>query len=84
MRFVLTYRGLLPPNGTPIEKHVVRKQLHEQLKRQWEVEPGLSELLAAKMTEDEFNNVKEVQNYSALPVGIEFTRGPFSFVPLVV
>jgi len=41
MRFVLTYSGALPANGNPKEKHLIRRALLPQLKRQWDIDPAL-------------------------------------------
>lgn len=35
MEFRLTYQGLLPSNGSAQEKHLIRRQLHVQLKELW-------------------------------------------------
>ena len=81
MRFVLTYRGLLPPSGDAKDKHLIRKDFHPQLKRQWEVEPSLPEWKVSEAfhKEDEARMKAEC----SFPRGLEFTRGPFCFVPLV-
>ena len=38
-QFRLTYRGRLSPNGSPAEKHEIRRALHPQLKALWEYKP---------------------------------------------
>lgn len=39
MEFRLTYQGLLPANGTPAQKHDVRRALHPQLRELWTAIP---------------------------------------------
>ncbi|ADE17025.1 conserved hypothetical protein (plasmid) [Nitrosococcus halophilus Nc 4] len=39
MEFTLFYRGELKSNGSPNEKHRIRRALHPQLKYLWELEP---------------------------------------------
>src|SRR5438128_9764152 len=83
MRFVLTYRGLLPPSGDARDKHEIRKQFHPQLKRQWEVEPSLRMGIVneAFYKQELVRMQKDEWPYA---VGVEFTRGLFRFIPLVV
>jgi hypothetical protein len=89
MRFVLTYRGLLPPNGDRIEKHAIRKQLHPQLKKQWEVEQTLLEL--TRITEATYKQEQEEQKVMkdlgmhamVFPKAVEVKKGPFTCLPLV-
>jgi hypothetical protein len=46
MRFILTYDGPLPPNGTPADKNHIRLQLSPQLQELWRFEHALSNLRA--------------------------------------
>ena len=39
MEFRLIYRGPLPPNGTPAQKHALREALHPQLAELWKHAP---------------------------------------------
>jgi len=39
VEFYLTYQGPLPSNGTPIDKHKIRKDFHNQLERLWNMPP---------------------------------------------
>ena len=39
MHFHLNYRGSLPSNGTPKQKHCLRMHFHEQLKHLWSQKP---------------------------------------------
>jgi hypothetical protein len=39
MDFTLTYKGPLPTNGRPSQKHDIRRKLHPQLKELWEHPP---------------------------------------------
>ena|ERR1700686_1567264 len=50
MRFVLTYDGPLPANGTPAEKNGIRLALSPQLEAQWQFEHALSNLRAVPIT----------------------------------
>jgi hypothetical protein len=75
MRFVLTYSGALPPNGSPAEKHAIRRALLPQLRKQWDIEPILGAL--------------RENGVAGAPAPIEaiaarFTKGGFRFVPLVL
>ena len=45
MHFYLNYRGTLPSNGSPTQKHVLRQHFHDQLKELWNHKP-LSEYVA--------------------------------------
>jgi hypothetical protein len=81
MRFVLTYRGLLPPNGDRENKHVIRRQLHPQLRKLWEVEPAFSDRTV--VSAQDFKRENEKQAISS-PVAVEFPCGSFHFRPLVV
>jgi hypothetical protein len=42
MEFTLYYRGSLRSNGTPLEKHSIRKQFHKQFLTLWTQEPLVS------------------------------------------
>jgi hypothetical protein len=46
MRFILTYEGPLPANGTPAEKNHIRLALNPQLEELWQYEHALSNLRA--------------------------------------
>ena len=39
MDLVLYYGGLLPSNGSTIQKHEIREKFHPQLKKLWESRP---------------------------------------------
>ena len=39
MEFTLTYRGPLKSNGSPADKHAIRRKIHEQMKLLWEQSP---------------------------------------------
>jgi len=39
MEFTLTYRGPLPANGNPKDKHFLRRHFHKQLKELWKQPP---------------------------------------------
>jgi hypothetical protein len=85
MRFRLTYEGRLESSGNrsgKIEnKHEIRRQLHPQLRRLWEVEPNLSNWRKPEDGQDyrkpdSWTHVKDILTR-------EFTRGTYSYVPLV-
>jgi hypothetical protein len=79
MRFILTYRGLLPSSGNRQDKHNIRKQFHPQLKRQWEIDECLSQMQRVNETVRKETAPSEFLNATAL----EIQRGAFSFIPLV-
>jgi hypothetical protein len=86
MHFVLTYRGLLPPNGDLRDKHRIRQHLHPQLKRLWEVEQSLREL--PPIPESTLKEQKEAEKAGLvqpfrLHCGVVITRGDFTWRPLV-
>jgi hypothetical protein len=77
MRFVLVYKGPLPSTGNNAEKHNIRKAIHPQLARLWQIEPALLGLA---------NSVEQVNNarVSGLDkISSTHTRRGFRFVPLV-
>lgn len=39
MRFILYYRGPLPSNGSPMEKHFIREAIHPQIVQVWSIPP---------------------------------------------
>lgn len=58
MEFHLIYEGPLPSNGSPKEKHRIRKEFHKQLAELWRKHNGLTKLsrpLLEKLKELEFN-----------------------------
>jgi hypothetical protein len=73
MRFVLIYDGPLPPNGSPQDKHAIRKQFHPQLQQQWKVDPSLTALTEGTMLVDGFPP----------PEVTQISREGFNFRPLV-
>jgi hypothetical protein len=52
MRFTLIFRGSLPSNGRPEQKHEIRRFFHPQLKRLWDQEPLLNWSGAPHVTSD--------------------------------
>ena len=75
MRLVLTYSGLLPPNGNRQDKHRIRSALLPQLRQQWDIEPVLRQLKEP----DPKSGRAPINDISAA-----FTKGGFNFVPLVM
>ena len=39
MRFTLYYRGPLPSNGSPTDKHFIREAIHPQIVQVWSIPP---------------------------------------------
>jgi hypothetical protein len=78
MRFVLIYEGPLPSNGSPEDKHKIRKQIHPQLKHQWEIDPTLK---AWKAKDLPLGGMGGCEPDVPVP---EVPLGGFNFVPLVV
>jgi len=75
MEFRLTYRGNLPPNGSPEEKAQLRRAFHVQLRKLWEQQPlrGLVDGSLLRV-EPKYENED----------GATFVRkGEFLFLPLV-
>ncbi len=77
MRFVLTYSGALAPNGSPQEKHRIRKALLPLLKRQWDIDPGLNNI-AHSGSRDKPGHGTRLDD-----IARRFTKAGFRFVPLV-
>lgn len=75
MRFVLTYAGPLPPNGSPKEKHLIRKALLPQLREQWNIDPALKGL-SATGSKSGLSKAEEIKR--------KFARKGFNFLPLVL
>jgi hypothetical protein len=71
MRLTLHYRGPLPANGGPKDKHAIRQVFHQQLQTLWR-QPPLSR------HEDFLRPAPSNRDYSLLR-----PRGQFVFVPLV-
>jgi hypothetical protein len=78
MRFVLTYFGPLPPNGNNQEKHRIRQVLLPQLRRQWDIDPYLHVIAhsGSQNNPGAGTRLNDIAN--------QFTKGGFSFVPLVL
>jgi hypothetical protein len=74
MKFRLTYEGRLKGEGSPKHKHDIRRALHPQLKRLWEVHPALNSNKNADGTD---RPVTE-------SIGDYFKLGQFRFVPLAM
>lgn len=84
VKFRLTYDGRLESNGGALHKHSIRRALHPQLKRLWQVEPNLS------TTASTFMNVLMAEGAAPespwlTPEGLakNFQRDGFRYVPLV-
>jgi hypothetical protein len=77
MRFVLTYSGPLPPDGSAQQKHRIRQALLPQLRQQWEIDPALNAIAHAPSRDNPGNGrmIDDIAN--------RFTKGNFRFIPLV-
>lgn len=83
VRFRLTYAGRLESNGSAKHKHEIRKALHPQLKRLWEVEPNLSST-TAHFTEEHGPMVPPESPFlTPETLASNFQLNGFRFVPLV-
>lgn len=71
MRFSLTFRGPLPANGDPVDKQLIRRQFHPQLKQLWTV-PPLDKHVTTLLSEEQ-----------TLRPCIISRLGGFRFAPLV-
>ena len=71
MRFTLLYRGQLRPNGGVVDKQLIRRSFHPQLKRLWSQAPlnDYGHLLLPEALPNKSSLVEKV--------------GKFQFVPLV-
>lgn len=90
MQFRLLYSGnQLTSNGSPAEKHGVRREFHGQLKRLWAARPRLHDLARVyggislrDIGRNEFTDEEATNAYFAR-LGGAYERGGFYFVPLV-
>ncbi|HEX7759820.1 MAG TPA: hypothetical protein VF459_09975 [Caulobacteraceae bacterium] len=85
MRFRLTYEGRLEGNGSPRHKHEIRKALHPQLKRLWQVEPNLMRWRDYSKEPPLRNPTEAGERGRPVPQALAelYQRNGFSFVPLV-
>ncbi len=72
MEFYLTYQGSLPSNGSPVEKHIIRKVFHDQLKILWEMPP---------LVESKQEFLSEIDD--SAHIDILKKRGGIKFAPLI-
>lgn len=72
MKLTLHYRGPLRANGTPQDKHSIRRALHAQLKTLWSQQPltDMPTLLVSPPAEGAYSVIRP--------------RGAFTFAPLIV
>jgi hypothetical protein len=84
MRFRLVYEGSLPSDGSPKDKHAIRRQLHGQLKELWTQHEAL------KVISDHYEGMLPNANEPGWSPGIglrqiasQHARCGFEFVPLV-
>jgi hypothetical protein len=90
VQFRLLYSGnQLTANGTPSDKHAVRREFHGQLKRLWFAKPRLHSLARVyggiplrDAGRNNFTDDEAINAYFA-QLGRAYERGNFHFVPLV-
>jgi hypothetical protein len=84
MEFTLTYSGPLASNGTPEDKHLIRKAFNPQLHHLWEQHPTLYRFGSEEV--DVFDagtgNTEPVER--ARLISWQFNRGQFRFLPVVL
>jgi len=75
MEFRLVYRGPVPPDkrGTVEEKHLIRRQIHQQLLELWNIEPVLIGL----------KTMPFMGHPRVMDVAQNYERCGFQFVPMV-
>ncbi len=74
MEFTLTYRGPLKASGTVVDKHNIRRKIHEQMKRLWEQSP-----LSMSM----FSRLLDEYKPESVEVSLITRVGQFRFAALV-
>lgn len=89
MEFRLTYEGPLKSNGSPKDKHIIRKHFHKQLQQLWDKAP---ELRSFKTQEAHYGLRAEPSVLEQLRknkttefefIASQFERYGFRFLPLV-
>jgi hypothetical protein len=81
MQFRLTYEGELLSNGHAQHKHEIRKAFHPQMRRLWDIVPGLKEMRNPVLDLVEVNRPPDRSRVEHLAE--EFSRNNYRFVPLV-
>jgi hypothetical protein len=99
VEFRLLYEGSLLPSGNnnsrPKGKHAIRRILHRQLRRQWEVHEALSESArlagirvlvgrGLRRDVDTFPPKEELIKIGLDSIGKEWSRVGYNFVPMVL
>jgi hypothetical protein len=81
MKFRLTYEGLLESRANAQAKHGLRKRFHSQIKRLWEVNPGL--VAAERAVLPESGPIIENEPlWANMARQREFARNGYNFLPL--
>jgi hypothetical protein len=94
MEFRLLYEGELLPSGNkktrPAEKHAIRRSLHPQLRRQWQLHSGLRQMAEQAGRPSEFPGIshfvksEEERIQDGINVlGQQFAYFGYKFVPMV-
>jgi hypothetical protein len=83
MDFVLRYRGSLPANGGPKEKHQIRRAVHAQIQELCKQEPLLKEAIGERLPEGVLKG-REIEVTRPLTAMYYFVAlGGFHFVPII-
>jgi hypothetical protein len=96
MEFRLLYQGELLPSGNkntrPHQKHKIRRVLHPQLRRQWELHDGLrnhakfvgiDQQLKAGISQDNLPDENQLIKLGIESIGSTWARSGYSFVPML-
>lgn len=72
--FTLYYRGDLKSNGSPADKHAIRRHVHAQLKDLWQHFPlsNFKRLLASPEEYGEGSLIRRVHGFNFAPLVTEF------------
>lgn len=82
VEFILSYKGPLVANGSPIEKHRIRRLLHPQLANLWKQHPLLSDATSILLNKG-FDEGRILKATRVDWISENHRRGQFRFVPLV-
>jgi hypothetical protein len=84
VEFRMIYEGRLPSNGSPTEKHTIRKVFHPQLLKLWDADPMLKEI-KQRGVEILDPNRRRIEYHPAYfgDLAMKHRNGAFRFLPLV-
>ena len=86
MEFRLIYEGILPASGSGThvnEKHIIRKEIHKQLKALWHVQAPLVGFATHKMFQDDPATGERREWTELDDIARQYIKFGFNFVPLV-